>query len=103
MRNARVSYYVRVSTLAYQYVEETDPEMIETVNFLLKDQSKDKWTVTPLNINELKSTFSLCFWCDVISAIILALEILLQSLNSLLNSVLINLINFYLVRTLMIF
>jgi hypothetical protein len=78
MRNARVSYYVRVSTLAYQYVEEMDPEMIETVNFLIKDQSKDKWTVTPLNINELKSAYSLSFWCFIISAIILLFEISLS-------------------------
>ncbi len=93
IREARVTYYVRVSLKAYQYAKESDPEIHETIDFLLKDKSKDKWTVTSLNINQLKSAFSLSVWSFIMTAIILLFEILLSSLF---NSFIIYLINIYL-------
>jgi hypothetical protein len=71
---AAVNFNVRLTVKFQNLIEESDPDIAESIYYLIKDQSKDVRNVTSLTIDELKSAFSLYGHSLYLCALILLFE-----------------------------
>jgi hypothetical protein len=71
---AKVTSIVRATIKFQQFIEESDPDIAESIYSLIRDESKDVHDVASLRIDELKSAFSLYAYSLYLCTLILLFE-----------------------------
>jgi len=82
---AKVTSIVRATIKFQQFVEESDPDIAESIYSLIKDESKDVDDVTSLTIIELKSAFSLYGYPLCLCELILIFECIIFFIDCLIR------------------